>query len=325
MKHLLCLPLLVIFMGCAPLFNLGREPLKTVIVREPERWWTWNRILILDVSGLITSGKTDEIFREGTSLVEDVHEALRRARKDPTIKGVIVRIDSPGGEVTASDIIHREIQRYAEETEVPVVAELMGLATSGGYYIASATDRIYAHPTSVTGSIGVLLLTINVEGLENLIGVQIGAITSAQHKDIMSPFRAMLPEERQIMQGIIDDLYGRFVDVVAANRADHQMTPARVRALADGRVFTARQALEAGLIDEIAYLPEVIEAVKDEAGIRDAEIITYKRGGRSSSEYGLYSRAGAPAPQVNVNLIDRSVLSGGLEPGFYYLWRPGGL
>lgn len=316
--HTLTLALLT---ACTPILNLGREPLVRVTLQERESLFTTSRFLLIDISDMISASKSEKLFREGTSLVEDVHDALEEARHDRTIKAVIVRIDSPGGEVTASDIIRREILRYAEETEVPVVAQLMGVAASGGYYIATAADRIVAHPTTVTGSIGVLLVTLNVEGLENLIGIQVDAVTSGPHKDILSPFRAMTDDERAIVQGIVDDLHRRFVDAVSEGRGgEGGLDRAQIEALADGRIFTAQQALEAGLIDEVAYLPETIESLKEELGLRDVEVISYRRGARG--DYSIYAQAPTP-PAVQVDLINPEALSAGLRPGFYYLWAPG--
>jgi protease-4 len=200
------------------------------------------------------------------------------------------------------------------------VAEMMGMATSGGYYIASAADRIVAHPTTVTGSIGVMLLTLNVEGLENLVGVQVGAITSGTHKDILSPFRPMTDEEREIIQNIINSLYDRFLDVVEEGRGEAGLTRERLRPLADGRIFTAQQALDAGLIDEISYLPDLVDSLKRDLGLRDVKVVSYRRG--ASGDYDIYSRGGAQ-PRVDVSLIDPKVLSRDLRPGFYYLWQPG--
>jgi protease-4 len=252
--------------------------------------------------------------------VQAMREALELAREDEHIKALILRIDSPGGGVTASDIMYHELLQYREETDVPVIAMLMGTAASGGYYIASAADRIVAHPTTVTGSIGVIVVGMNIQGLEDLVGVQVEAHTSGEHKDILSPFREMTDEERGIVQSVIDDMFGQFVDVVSAGRADHGLTRDQILTLADGRIYTAQQALDSGLVDEITYLPELIDDLKDEHDLRDVEVITYRRGYGASQT--IYSRAPS-MPSVDLNLISPKSVLGDLTPGFHYLWVPG--
>ncbi|MBN1478031.1 signal peptide peptidase SppA [Candidatus Sumerlaeota bacterium] len=319
-RSLSLLPLLALtfLAGCViiPGFpGLGRQEMRAVTLQEAESVWTRDRFLVVDIAGVISTEKSDGFFEEGTSLVEDLHDALEEAREDDHIRALIVRIDSPGGGVTASDIIHHEIQRYAEETEVPTVAMLMNTAASGGYYAAVAADRIVAHPTTVTGSIGVVLITMDVEGLEDLIGIQVSAITSGPHKDILSPFRAMTDEERALVQRVIDELHDQFIDAVAEGRPN--LSRDEIVALADGRIYTAQQALDAGLIDEVSHMPELIDSLSEELGLDDVEVITYRRG--ASGEYGLYSRA-AMAPRLDIDLIDIEAVTRGLQPGFHYLW-----
>jgi protease-4 len=316
---LLALPLLTGCIVIPGIPGLGRQDMQEVTVLEPDGWFVSDKYLLVDIDGVISEAKKKELLDEGTSMVEDVREALKRAREDHSIRAVILRINSPGGTVTASDMIHHEIREYSQETGIPVVAVMMDMAASGGYYIACAADRVVASPTTVTGSIGVLMLTVNVQGLEDLAGVEVGAITSGPYKDIMSPFRRMTDEERAIMQGVIDDMYARFVSTVVEGR---HLTPERTRELADGRIYTANQALEAGLVDEINYLPQVVDELKEEQGLDDVRVVSYRRqpyGG----DYNLYSRSAVP--EINVSLIDSSALTQGLEPGFYYMWMPGGM
>lgn len=306
--------------GCIiiPFPSGGTSDLREITVMDSDRALTTSRFLIVDIDGPISMEKTSELFGEGTSMVEDVHDALERARDDHHIRALIVRINSPGGDPTASDIICSELRRYSEETGVPVVAHLLGTAASGGYYIATGAERIVAHPTTVTGSIGVLLMTLNVEGLEDLVGVRVGALTSGTHKDILSPFRPMTDEERGIIQSVINDLYGQFIHQVALNRTS--LTEQRIRELADGRIYTANQALEVGLIDEISDLPGLIDELKEELNLRDVEVIAYRRSGGSGN---IYSRAPMAAPRIELSLFNTDAITGGLDPGFYYLWIPG--
>ena len=154
--------------------------------------------------------------------------------------------------MTASDIIFRELQSYKRTSGVPVIAVMMDVAASGGYYIALAADTIIAHPTTVTGSIGVIMITLNAEGLMQKIGLAANAIKSGERKDMGSPFRALTPEERAIFQAVIDDLQRQFVGHLVERR---KIAPAAAATLADGRIYTADQALAHHLIDQIGYMP----------------------------------------------------------------------
>jgi len=189
----------------------------------------------------------------------------------------VLRINTPGGTVTASDIIYREIMLFREETKVPVVAALMDVAASGGYYIALAADRIVAHPTTVTGSIGTIMVTANVEGLLGKIGVATNTFKSAEHKDMGSPFRMLTPEERAIFQSVIDELQRQFVAKVVERR---RLTESAARGLADGRIYTAPQALGKGLVDALGYMPDALAAARRAIGVDEAKVIVYKRAAR---------------------------------------------
>jgi protease-4 len=275
------------------------------------------KIVLLEIDGVIS----EERQRAGTlgvdqpSLVARVREALDRAEKDDDVAALLLRIQSPGGTVSASETIHHEVQRWKQKTGRKAVAHLQGLATSGGYYVAMAADHVVAHPTTVTGSIGVIMIGLNFAGLMEKLGVSNQTLTSGDFKDSGSPFREMRPEERAHLQGVIDDLYGRFREVVAAGRPG--LSPDALGQLADGRIFTARQALADGLIDEIGYLDSAVEATERLAQIDESRVVTYHR----PSEYrdNVYSRGRLPPVQV----VDIDILSlphATLAPGFYYLW-----
>src|SRR5262249_39001215 len=159
----------------------------------------------------------------------------------------------PGGTVTASDIIFRELEEFKRTTGRAVVASMLDVAASGGYYIALAADTIVAHPTTVTGSIGVIMISLNAEGLMQKVGLATATIKSGERKDMGSPFRQLTSEERAIFQAVIDDLYRQFVSKVVERR---NIPAATATALADGRIYTAEQALGHKLVDRIGYLPE---------------------------------------------------------------------
>src|SRR5512137_2338726 len=170
------------------------------------------KLLLMDITGFISEKERSGGMKEKPSMVAEVKEALQKAEKDEDIAGVILRINSPGGTVTASDLILHELLGFKARKKVPIYACITGIGASGGYYIATAADEISAHPTSITGSIGVLVMRFNVEGLLGKIGVTEKTVKSGDKKDLLSPFRPATPEEEKIMQTIITSLYQRFLD-----------------------------------------------------------------------------------------------------------------
>lgn len=191
-------------------------------------------------------------------------EELRKFRDNPSVKAIVLRIDSPGGGVVASQEIYSEVLKTRADGRVKVVTSMGNLAASGGYYIAAATDRIVANPGTLTGSIGVIMELANVQGLLEKVGVQSVVIKSGTHKDLASPFRAMSAADRAILQTVLDDVHDQFIQAVAAGRA---MKIEQVRDLADGRVFTGRQAKTARLVDELGDLQDAIRLAGKMVGI----------------------------------------------------------
>ncbi len=189
---------------------------------------------------------------------------LKRYGENPLVKAIVVRIDSPGGGVVPSQEIHDAVKRIRDKQNKLVIASMGTVAASGGYYIAAATDRIVANPGTLTGSIGVIMEMANVEGLMKKIGVESVVIKSGSHKDLGSPFRAMNLEDRTILQNVMDDVHSQFIEAVAAGRS---LEIKDVRALADGRIFTGRQAKVAKLVDELGDLNDAIKLAADMAGI----------------------------------------------------------
>jgi protease-4 len=276
------------------------EPLKEKVVSGYAR----DKILLMDVSGLIMEGPRKPWFSlAGFIDPGRVKEELEKAAKDRRIKAIVLRINSPGGTVSASDMIHHEIAAFKKEHNLPVVACLMGLAASGGYYVAQAADVIVAHPTGVTGSIGVVAMKLNVKGLMEKVGVESDLVKSGQWKDFWSPFRPASPEEKQMMQCIIDDFYRRFITVVAQGR---NLAQPEAKRLADGRIYTAEQARDVGLVDRLGYLDDAIDLAKARAGITEARVVLYHRPG--SYRPTVYSLTPELLP---------------LGPQFLYLWWPG--
>jgi protease-4 len=278
------------------------------------------KVLLIDVSGVISSEERQGALglRTEESTVARVHAELERADQDDDVRAVVLRINSPGGTVTGSDVIYERLMRFKAERNVPLLVQMMDVAASGGYYVALAGDEIIASPTSVTGSIGVLFVNLSAEGLLDKIGVRNQTVASGRMKDIGSPLRTMTPAERAVLESLIGDMQARFLGLVRTRRPG--LRPAMDAQMVDGRIFSADQALAGGLVDAIGYLDGTIERAKQRAGVAEAVVIRYRRPNEFAE--GLYAHAGAPAPQVTqVNLLN--VAAEALpSPGFLYLWAP---
>ncbi len=310
--------LVVALAGCSVL-SIDFQPRIRPLTEETVEGKGTSKILLLDLSGVLQ----DEPLTLSLGappprvpLLARVREELEKAETDEHVRAVIIKINSPGGTITASDVLYREIVEFKARRKIPVTAAIMDVGASGGYYVALAADSIVVHPTSVTGSLGVVMLTVNAQGLMEKIGVAPLAIKSGPMKDAGSPFRALSPPERAVFQEVIDDMYGRFVRLIAASR---KIPEDRVREMADGRIYTAQQALALGLVDRIAYLDQVVESTKKAAGVQEARIVMYHR----PREYRatIYSTAPA-APGADAALGQLTGLLGSPGPRFMYLWWP---
>ena len=307
----------VLFVSACAYIQLGpkMEPFKEAVLEGEGS----EKILMINLQGLINNQK-DHAFTGATTalgMVEEVREIISKAEKDHNIKALLIKMNSPGGTVTASDIIFHELITYKKKYGVPVYFHIMDIAASGGYYISLAGDQIFAHPTSLIGSIGVIALKLNLKSLMDKVGVDWEVVKSGDKKDFMSPFRSLTEEERKLFQGTIDHFHSRFVNVISENRS--QLNSDEVSALADGRIYTSKQAVNLNLIDGIGYVSDTIKTIKLKLKKPDLKIITYHRQGDYRSN--LYSIS--PQPPIfnmfNVNLgLDKNKLS----PHFLYLWMP---
>jgi protease-4 len=324
--------------GCfSSIYLMQRDPgakdlvLETVV--EAKSPWTRDKVLLLPLEGSLDAGpRTSGIFARSSALVR-TKDMLDRAAKDPTIRTVLLRINSPGGTVTASDLLHEELVKFKKKTGKKIVVITMDMAASGGYYAAMAGDVIYAHPTSVVGSIGVIAFFPNVHRLGEKIGVDLRVVKTGAHKDIGSFWRDITPEDQQILQGIIDSMQQRFLNVVREGRP--HMSSETLQAVSDGRVFTAAQAKAVGLVDEIGYLDDAFEASKGIAFLRDAALVTYRGPGAYKGNY--YAAASdllgddkqaqtqSAGTEINLLRLDGGAVFGTQNPAmcpFFYLWTP---
>jgi protease IV len=316
----LALIALLIFMnGCAHLNIPLLQPLGELSERTIEGEGR-AKLLLMDITGFISEKGRSGGLLERPSMVAEIRETLQKAEKDPDIEGLILRINSPGGTVTASDIILHELLTFKARRKIPIYACITGIGTSGGYYVATAADEISAHPTAITGSIGVLFMRFNVEGLMGKIGVSEKTVRSGDKKDFLSPFRPATPEEEKIIQEIINGLHQRFVEIVLA-RPGTPLAKAEVEGLADGRIFTAEQAASARLIDRVGYLDDTVAAMKKRLNLKDARIVAYYRAGsyRGTIYSGSFQETPAMFNMININADGVELLTG---TELMYLWAP---
>ena len=275
------------------------------------------KVLVIHVRGIISDEPREGFMRSRPSMVQEVVSQLRLAGKDENVKAVIFKIDSPGGSVTASDILYNEIEVFKERTGAKVVAAMMGLTASGGYYISLPADYILAHPTTITGSIGVIFTRPRVTSLMHKVGIDVNVNKSGKNKDIGSPFRAATPEEEKIFQNLTDRLAVRFVDLVVRHR---KLEPEIIAEISTARVYLANEALELGLVDEIGYLDKAVRQAKKIAGLpENAKVVVYRR-----TEYpddNLYNTA-TRYDEGHGSLVsfELPVSLNHMRTGFYYLW-----
>jgi len=329
--------LLILQTGCISIDLLGGgadAPLEQSVVageRGP-------KLLLLDIDGLISGSESEPgLFGFGaTSMVARVREVLDRAREDEEIRGVLLRIDSPGGSATASEQIYTEVERFKRERGAPVVAQLLGTAASGGYYVAMAADTVQAHPTTVVGSIGVIYTSVSFAGLMDKLGIEDQTITGGEFKDIGSPFRPLTAEERAQLQSIVDDLHARFREVVDHGRPS--LSSEDVARLANGRIFSAPQALENGLVDRVGTLEDAVGDLARRIGAPQVRVVAYHRpdvarrnlymssyvsSPRAGPFAGAASGAGLGQGDVLGSLAQTGLRALLARPGFHYLWWPG--
>ena len=229
-----------------------------------------DKIAVIPLSGAITAGGSSLFY--GSAITPGlVREQLNRAEKDITVKAIVLRIESPGGVVAPCQEILVEIEKVKQTK--PVVVSMGNTAASGGYYISAKADKIVALPGTLTGSIGVISQIPNVKGLYDKLGIEMQTFKGGKYKDMYSGFRELTPEEKEIMQQMVDNYYEQFVEVVAEGRG---LSKEQVRSLATGQLYTGAEAKELGLVDELGGLDKAIDLAAELAGITTPRIEYYK-------------------------------------------------
>ncbi len=319
----LALILLVLF-GCSALLNVGQmfsglSPGKSRMNRTAgpkldevlyEDNSAANKIAVVEIDGIISSRNLDQ---GGFNLVDVVRAELKSAEDDDKVKAVILKVDSPGGEVLASDEINHAIADFQTSSRKPVIASMGNLAASGGYYVSAPCQWIVANELTITGSIGVIMHSLNYRTLMNKVGLKPETYKSGKFKDMLSPDRnpdEIPPEEREMVQNLIDETYNKFKSVVAAGRkqADDK-NKGKGRALssdwadyADGRILSGTEAYKLGFVDQLGNFQDAVKRAKTIAGISTANVVEYQLRYDLSDIFRLFGKTEAPAIKLDLGM-----------------------
>ena len=252
------------------IFAVSEEMFAEEIIEEGDML---SKIAVLSIDGVIQdTGDAESFFESPLYNHKSFMEQLEFVKEAKDVKAIILRVNSPGGGVVESAEVHDKIKEIQKETKKPVYVSMGSMAASGGYYVSAPADKIYASPETLTGSLGVIMQGVNYAGLAEKYGVDFVTIKSGPYKDIMSPTREMTEDERKILQSMINNSYEGFVKVIADGRG---MSAAEVKKIADGRIYDGRQAKELNLIDGFGYLDDVIERVRKDEKLGDAQVVKY--------------------------------------------------
>ncbi len=306
--------------GCAgpkiKLFADAGDPLQEFTLQGAQK----GKVLVIPIRGIISDAPKRGCFRTRPSVVQEAVSQLLLAEKDPEVRAVLLKIDSPGGSTTASDLLYHEIISFRKRTKAKVVVAMMDVAASGAYYVSLAADLIMAHPTTITGSIGVIFMRPTAVGLMKKIGLDVEVNKSGKNKDMGSPYRQSTKEEQEILQDLTNGLAERFISLVDKHRKVDKKTLADI---STARVYLAAEALQLGLVDRIGYLSDALADAKRLAGLPpDCKVVVYRR--THYPDDNLYNTAttqygGNPLSVIDLGLAE-TIYS--LRAGFYYLWPP---
>ncbi len=308
---------MILIAGCATprinLFDAAPEPLKEFTLEGAGA----DKVLLISISGLISDSPKKDFLSSSHSVVDNVVAQINKARKDKHIKAVLLKINSPGGTITASDILYHEISLYKEGTGAKIAVSMMDVAASGAYYISLPADMIMAHPTTITGSVGVISLQPKVKGFMDKLGFAVDIQKFGRNKDMGSPFRESNTEEQKLLQKAVNDFGERFIGLVKKHR---KLSEKALTEVSTARVFLADDALSLGLVDKIGYMSDALKETKRIAGISDdAKVIVYRRVEFPEDNY--YNIAGAESGKMNIPAINIELPEAlSLKAGFYYLW-----
>jgi len=332
MRLLFWIVVLVLVAGCGTPSFLITPVANSNILDEQELQagsWGGGKVVIIPVEGVIANARMGGLLQPTENVLSLFTQELEKAAADPEVKAVVLRVNSPGGTVTASDAMYQLLKRFRAHTGKPVVASAQEVAASGAYYVSCGADKIVAQPSSLVGSIGVIFETLEFEGTLQKIGVSAGAIKSGSLKDMGSPFRSMKPSEREVFQSMVEEDFAGFIKIVTDNRPNVEKPVSDLTQYAEsnyggtysGRVWSGRKAMELGLVDQLGLLEDAVALAKQLAGAPRAGTVMYMR----PYGYGgsIYASNVVPAPKAESLTLQLPGQSQILPSGMYYLWQPG--
>lgn len=292
------------------------SPLEEFTVRKGS---SDGKILLMPIRGIISDISNPGILKSNPSMVQEIVSQLKLAEDDSEIKCILLTVNSPGGTVTGSDMLFNELMNFKKRKNIRIVVCMMDVAASGGYMISLPADCIYAHPTSVTGSVGVIFYQLKLHGLMDKIGVGMDVTKSGDLKDMGSPFKKSTDEESKIFQKLIDQLDLRFLDAVKNTR---KIDDAKMKEISSGRVYLAEDALRLGLIDRIGYMDDAVKMAAELSGLGgNPRIIVYRR--TKFPNDNLYNTATEQQDGTG-KILNLGVIGSlaEMQTGFYYIWAP---
>jgi protease-4 len=283
-------------------------------------WFNNNRVAIVNISGMLMDSRGG-LLTSGHNPVSDLKQTLDEIAHDPRVKAVILRLNTPGGTVTASAMMYHDILSFRRKTHLPVIASMMDVCASGGYYVSCAADYQMAYPTTITGSIGVIVQLFNFHRSLEYLGISAPAFVSGPNKETGSPFSKMTPSQARIIQGFVRQFYARFRGVV--EKTHPLVAPADWPRLTDGRPLTGQRAAHYHLINSVGTLQDAIALAKRMAHIHHASVVIYSRAAHGSGS--IYAKAQPIKPLGNLNLVNIQLgsaeMAAMLHPQFLYMWE----
>lgn len=317
-KTIIALSVASVLSGCATI-KLGpsyNEPLtEQTLIETPNMD---GKVLLIPVEGMISNEQGRGFLLKSPGLLDKVAMQLRKAEKDPDIKTILLRINSPGGGVTTSDILYHELLAFKQRTGKKIFVQMMDVGASGAYYVSMAADSIQVHPTTLTGSVGVITVVPNVVGLSEKIGVEVKTYKTGANKDIGSPFRRMTKEDDAYLQNIINSMAKRFYQIVQTQRG---LSDAQMQSVKTARVYLGTEAVEASLVDSVGYLSDARLKACELGGAQRCELVTYRF--EPNRNANIYSPSMEnPSTSPDMSLVRSELLSPmmNLKPGSYYLY-----
>jgi protease-4 len=288
--------------------------LKQIAVQDGEKS---AKVAIIEVEGMLLDDRSGGLLQPSENPLSLFIQELNQAADDDSVKAVVLRVNSPGGSVTTSDTMYDAILRFKTKTHKPVIASAQELDASGAFYVSCAADKVIVSPTSIVGSIGVIFESFDFQDTLDKLGIRSDAVKSAPLKDMGSPYRHLTPEAREIMQGMVDEYFARFKNIVVSSRGLKDSTT--IDLVTDGRVFSGQRAVELGLADQTGRLNDAIDLAMQMGNAPGGKVIMYKRPyGYSGSIYAEMPLSEPKSNDMNLKLP----MSSWIPEGFYYLWQP---